>query len=335
MAIKVAVDAGHGSQTIGKRTPDGYREHWINVKTAYYLTKALEANGFEVFKSGWNDTNAEDDADTSLTTRQKNIKAAGCQYSISCHANAYGSTWNSANGVETLISNKSSAVGDSRALAVAVQNRLIQGTKQTNRGVKTQALSMCNCTQLGTKAAVLVEIGFMTNSLEAQLMQTDEFCKEQGEDIAKGLCDYLKIAYKAPGSVVVPTTPKETYTELQNKGILYAKEFVGTSVLKDTLAKMKVQVLQEAMNRDYKVGLAIDGSFGPKSTNALGTHYVKKGEKQYMVTAAEILMYLNDLDPNGVEYPGHYGNGLTKAAQKKFGGLGTTITATNFKALIL
>ena len=34
---KIAIDAGHGSQTAGKRTPDGYREHWINVKTAYYL----------------------------------------------------------------------------------------------------------------------------------------------------------------------------------------------------------------------------------------------------------------------------------------------------------
>ena len=41
---KIAVDAGHGSQTAGKRTPDGYREHWINVKTAYYLEQALQKN---------------------------------------------------------------------------------------------------------------------------------------------------------------------------------------------------------------------------------------------------------------------------------------------------
>lgn len=28
----IAIDAGHGSNTAGKRTPDGYREHWINVE---------------------------------------------------------------------------------------------------------------------------------------------------------------------------------------------------------------------------------------------------------------------------------------------------------------
>lgn len=335
MAIKVAVDAGHGSTTVGKRTPDGYREHWINVKTAYYLTRALEANGIEVFKSAWNDLNAEDDADISLTQRQKNIKAQGCQYSISCHANAYGSGWNNANGIETLISNKDSAVGDSRAMAEKIQNKLIGGTKQTNRGVKRQALSMCNCTAMGTKAAVLVEIGFMTNKVEAQLMQTDDFCKECGEEIAHGFCNYLGISYKAPGENVTPAQPAPQYTALQEKGISYAKDFVGYKILKATLPEIKAQVLQEGINRDYKAGLAVDGKFGPKSTNALGTHYVQKGEEQFMVTAAEILMYLNDLDPNGVETPGHYGNGLTKAAKKKFGGLGTKITAGNFKTLIL
>ena len=52
---------------------------------------------------------------------------------------------------------------------------------------------MCNCKAMGTKASCLIEIGFMTNKVEADLMKTDAFCKEQGEDIAKGICDYLGI----------------------------------------------------------------------------------------------------------------------------------------------
>ena len=74
--VKIAIDAGHGSQTAGKRTPDGYREHRINVKAAYYCEQYLSAHGFGTLKTGWNDINALDDVDTPLTIRQRTIKNA-------------------------------------------------------------------------------------------------------------------------------------------------------------------------------------------------------------------------------------------------------------------
>ena len=62
---------------------------------------------------------------------------------------------------------------------------MIQGTNQTDRKIKPQSLSMCNCSAMGTKASVLTEVGFMTNEREADLMKTAAFCKEQGEDVAR------------------------------------------------------------------------------------------------------------------------------------------------------
>ena len=53
-----------------------------------------------------------------------------------------------------------------------------------------------------------------------------------------------------------------------------------------------------------------------------------------MVTAAEILMYINGYNPNGVEYPGTYGNGLTSASKQKFGDDGLKITSSEFLQLI-
>lgn len=53
-----------------------------------------------------------------------------------------------------------------------------------------------------------------------------------------------------------------------------------------------------------------------------------------MVTAAEILMYLNGINPNGVECPGKYGNGLVRASRQKFGDDGLKITASEFLKLI-
>lgn len=231
--FKVAVDAGHGSNTAGKRTPCGFREHWINVACASFCEQALKRCGIDVLRVAWDDNNAKDDEDVALSTRQKLIKANKCNVSVSFHANAYGNGWNDAQGVETLISDK--APGDSRALANIVQSYLIQGTPQKNRGVKTQSLAMCNCTSLGVKAAILCEIGFMTNKAEAELMKTDRFCKEQAEEVAHGICDYLGVKYIAYGGSTVAdivTEAKNTptgYLVKINTDVLNVRAGAGTS----------------------------------------------------------------------------------------------------------
>ena len=145
--IKIAIDSGHGSNTSGKRHPDGYREHYSNTYTAFYLDQILRKNGFETLKVSWDDADVKDDADVALSTRQAQIKAANCDAVISIHANAHGSgsAYTSANGIETFYHSSNAYIKDSKKLAEAVQNQLIKGTKQTNRGVKRAALAMCNC----------------------------------------------------------------------------------------------------------------------------------------------------------------------------------------------
>ena len=92
--------------------------------------------------------------------------------------------------------------------------------------------------------------------------------------------------------------------------------------------KQAARVLQLAMNKDYGAGLDIDGDFGTKSNKAIKGHYVALGEKQWMVTAAEILLYMLGKNPDGVEYPGVFGSGLGKAAGK------TRITEDDFKSYL-
>ena len=226
MGHKIAIDAGHGSNTAGKRTPDGYREHWCNVKCANYFDIAMRRCGFETVKIGWDDTNAKDDTDVALGTRQAQIKKEKCDASVSWHANAFGNgkSYNSSQGIETLIHNNSVKVKDSGVLAIKVQNYLIKGTKQKNRGVKSANLAMCNCVAMGTKASILIEIGFMTNEYEAQLIQSDSFCLECAEEAAQGVCEYFGVTYVKPNnqsstpnpSVTVPNSPNSTtYTKTQ------------------------------------------------------------------------------------------------------------------------
>lgn len=219
---RVALDAGHGSNTAGKRTPDGYREHWIDVRCAAFCEEALVRCGIEVFKCAWDDADYTDDPDVALATRQAQIKAAGCQASVSIHANASGDgkTYNSGQGVETFYHSNPNNALDSARLATAIQSYLIQGTTQKNRGVKTANFAMCNAKKMGVPAAALVEMAFMTNEREAELMKTDTFLIEVAEEIAHGICDYLGVQYIPRGAEITPApapTPVKPEEEEKSK----------------------------------------------------------------------------------------------------------------------
>ena len=117
------------------------------------------------------------------------------------------------------------------------------------------------------------------------------------------------------------------------KGQGYANKFANAGISitgkRDTATKKAgVKVLQTALNRDYGAGLDVDGIWGTNTDNALGQHYVKNGETQYMVTAAEILLLLRAYDPNGVEIPGTFGSGLLSAVKAFQKAQGLTVSGT-------
>lgn len=216
--IIINIDAGHGSNTAGKRTApftkdvdinkDGkidikkgeqYREHYANVMTAHKLYNKLKDRGFGVYKTGWNDSNAKDDVDTSIVNRQKAVKEKGCDISISCHFNAFGDgrTFNTAEGFGVYVHTNKANRYDSDKLASIIVTKLSGGSKQKNRGVNSGTFGMCNAKTMKTKAAVIVEFAFMTNKREAQeLMASKAYCEECAEEVYKAVCDYYGVDYR-------------------------------------------------------------------------------------------------------------------------------------------
>lgn len=145
-----------------------------------------------------------------------------------------------------------------------------------------------------------------------------------------------ELIYKKKNSVDNSSAFKK---EIIKKGQKHAINFTGVTIGVDGIVgsetrRMKARVLQHAMNLDYGKTIEEDGLFQSKSKEKLSSHYVEKGECQYMVTAAEILMELNGIDPNGIEYPGKYDNGLVNASKKFFGDDGLKITSSEFLKLI-
>lgn len=127
------------------------------------------------------------------------------------------------------------------------------------------------------------------------------------------------LRYMNDDSSVTPPPSGNVYIR---QGQTAANKFVGagltiTGVRDAATKKAGIKVLQKAMNLDYGSGLAVDGVWGPTTEAALGNHYVKSGETQYMVTACQILLLIRGFNPNGVEYPGTFGSGCL-AAVKKF-----------------
>ena len=106
-----------------------------------------------------------------------------------------------------------------------------------------------------------------------------------------------------------------------SRGQQHSINFTGHSIAVDGARGPKTQAniarcFQHAINLDYKKSLAEDGDFGKNSKSALGKHYVKKGEKQYLVTAVEIALMCRGYDVNGVECPDIFGDGLEKAVKQ-------------------
>ncbi|AYC30122.1 N-acetylmuramoyl-L-alanine amidase family protein [Paenisporosarcina cavernae] len=180
--LKIALDAGHGAQTPGKRTPDGrMREFQFNEAVAVELKKRW-------MKKGWLVVFTHDKTkDVSLHERVELANRMKVDLFVSIHANAFGSGWNDANGIETFTCTH--AQPTSRAIAQAIQLSLSKRTGRKNRGVKEADFTVLKRTFM---PAVLVECGFMTNKEEAALLQSTAYRQLCAEAIGIGVEEYFQ-----------------------------------------------------------------------------------------------------------------------------------------------
>lgn len=194
--MKFAIDAGHGNNTPGKRSPDGLlREFHFNNPVALEVTRILRMEyGQEVI----NPYDVLGITDTPLNTRVQRANAARVDAFISIHANAAGSGWNTAEGIETFIYNVGDQPG-SMKLAANVQTQLIRDTGRKNRGVKRANYAVLRETNM---PAILIECGFMTSRTENELLKSDSYRKLAARAIAKGIAQTYNLK-----PIVKPTPP--------------------------------------------------------------------------------------------------------------------------------
>ena len=166
MAIKIFIDQGHNPVNPNAGAEgNGYREQDL----VYYIGKELEAllNANPNFEARTSRNDPDEilgtSTATSLAARADAANTWGADYFISIHANA--SEIADASGSEAFVYSSSSPA---YALAENILIGLTEATGLENRGVFSRpTLYVLRKTKM---PALLLEVGFITNADDAQLM---------------------------------------------------------------------------------------------------------------------------------------------------------------------
>ncbi len=176
----IVLDAGHGGSdpgASGKFT--GVKEKDLTLRAVYALKAELEKNGYEVALTRTGDARLE------LLQRTDFANEINATLLISIHYNAVDTT--TVNGLEVLYYND--AQGQKKALARILHDELIASTGAKSRGIVERPLLVV---PRETKMpSALIEMGFITNKDEEQLVQKDAYLAVQVKAIAAAIDKYL------------------------------------------------------------------------------------------------------------------------------------------------
>ena len=248
--MKVMLDAGHGYNTAGKRSIDGMREYEFTRKVAAFASEML---------SGYQNVTVyfahSDSRDVPLQERTNAANRLNVDTYVSIHANAYGTTWNDANGIETYVYTTNHQ--ETYQLAQKVQSNLVALTGLRNRGVKTANFHVLRETRM---PAILCECGFMTNRNEAALMRTDSYQRNCAQAIVNGLAAQYHLTKNQTAPTPPPTstpTPPSNPTPLPKSGLfkVQAGAFSERSNADEHVRKLKADGFEAFIFADglYKV----------------------------------------------------------------------------------
>ena len=200
MAYKVALDAGHGINTLGKRCdarydPNQTREWWLNSRIAEKVMALASAHeGIEIMRT--DDPNGS--IDVGLSTRCNKANSWGANIFVSIHHNAAGG-----HGIEVHAHPQSPA--KTRELQRLMADELIKANG--NRGTRYTSVPLSNFQVLrGTKMpAVLIENGFMDNPIDVPLILSEDYAQKSAQGIMNAIAIYGGIKKKEGGATPEPT----------------------------------------------------------------------------------------------------------------------------------
>jgi len=209
----IIIDAGHGGKDPGAVSPSGVQEKDITLHIAKQLASLLKQDRNVAVH-----LTRESDVYLPLEERTAFANQRHGDLFISIHANAH--QFSDRNGIETYylslakdeearrvaafenttahisFSQLESTLSDilknckteeSREFAELIQHHLIEGTTQNDRGVRQAGFVVLVGAEM---PAILVEVGFLTNSRDEQLLTSESYCQSVARALYNGITAY-------------------------------------------------------------------------------------------------------------------------------------------------
>ena len=196
MSKTVCLDPGHGVESPGKCSPDkSYYEHEFALDMARRIQAHLERCGVRVVLTRTDEHCPTGKADTNdLLKRVAISDAAGADLFVSIHSNASGNEWSNASGLMIY----TSAGPETASRNVAAKAVL---ARMTAAGVELRGSPLVHdielvVTRKTAAPAMLIEYGFHTSKTEVELLKKDSYRAKLAEATAKGVCDFLGVAWE-------------------------------------------------------------------------------------------------------------------------------------------
>ncbi|MFB4165189.1 N-acetylmuramoyl-L-alanine amidase [Alteribacillus sp. JSM 102045] len=174
----IVIDAGHGGSDPGAQA-NGLVEKNVVLSVALRVEKLLKEDGVDVVMTRTNDTFI------TLSGRVSIAERANADSFVSIHANA---ATPAAEGAETFYSTTHKAQ-ESRELAEAIQDRLVSDTGMNYRRVANAGFYVIKNT---TMPSTLIELGFLTNSKDANRMKKAGYNDKAAKAVYNGIKDYYE-----------------------------------------------------------------------------------------------------------------------------------------------
>lgn len=175
----IVIDAGHGGKDPGASS-NKLTESTVTLNVAKRVEAKLKKAGAQVLMSRSNNTYL------TLEQRTDFAKKNFAETFVSIHVNAAGST--AAKGTEVYYDSSTNPnASESKQLANKIHNSILKGANMVDRGVRDQRFYVIRNNNV---AAVLVELGFITNSDDFKKLSSDQYAEIYAEAIYQGLVQY-------------------------------------------------------------------------------------------------------------------------------------------------
>lgn len=207
----VVIDAGHGGHNRGAVGRNGVAEKSATLGTSNELKRILEAEGIDVAMTRAGDRFVELDARSRIANKYKN------RLFVSIHYNMGRST---SHGVETYALTPQGAAStgsdgnfskrdtvrypgndfgpESLLLADMVQRELCaHHSPEGDRGVKWARFEVLRKTEM---PAILVEAGFLSHPIDADLIADESYRKKVAAAVARGVMKFMAMMAAEPGT---------------------------------------------------------------------------------------------------------------------------------------